>query len=283
MADEIAQAVAAGVEALGRMQAEDGSFPLWMGVTQWRPCGRVFSTAYVMIGAGGLLPPERIARAIDFIRRQRRPDGLWDYDPALRVPPDSDTTACALAALVTHDTAFDVTGAAALLRAFWREPDGPFRSWPAAGAWSLPERDDPVVNCNVLFALRLLNAPATATETASVDRLLARTGGIPRYYCSPATVAHAARRAGMDIGALPAAATARPEPADLIGAVQWLCATGVRDEALIAAVLAARSPDGSWPIRPWVTGVARPKPYWGSAAVTTALAIEGLRRVNDGS
>jgi hypothetical protein len=245
MADANEHAISTGIEALARMQARDGSFPLWAGTNQWGACGPLFSTAYVMIGAGGLLPAPQVARAMEFIRRQRRPDGLWEYDPAMRVPPDSDCTACSLAALAMHGTASDVAGAADVLRAFWREPRGPFRTWPAAGMWALPERDDPVVNCNVLFALRLLNAPATARETQAVQGLLARTGGIPRYYCSPATTLHAASRAGLDIGALSAAVTSRPVQTDLLGTVQWLCGAATRDDTAVAAVLAARLPDGS--------------------------------------
>jgi hypothetical protein len=49
-----------------------------------------------------------------------------------------------------------------------------------------------------------------------------------------------------------------------------------RDDELIDAVLAAQRPDGRWPIRPWCTGAGHPVPYWGSSAVSTALALEAL-------
>src|SRR5262245_24212402 len=93
------ETISAGIAALARMQGADGSFPLLTGTgpTGWRPCGRLFSTAYIMLGAGGALPSENVARAIAFIRGQRRPDGLWEYDPAIRIPPDVDSTACSLA------------------------------------------------------------------------------------------------------------------------------------------------------------------------------------------
>jgi hypothetical protein len=48
------------------------------------------------------------------------------------------------------------------------------------------------------------------------------------------------------------------------------------DAGLIGAVLAAQSADGAWPVRPWVTAAGKPKPFWGSPAITTALAIEAL-------
>ena len=111
-----------------------------------------------------------------------------------------------------------------MLRSYWRADGGPFRTWKAPGIWSMPERDDPVVNCNILFALRLLTVPATAAEEAAVRELLQRTKGRSRYYCSPATIAHAARRAGLEQNALPPLAIACPQTNDLVGCAQWLCA-----------------------------------------------------------
>jgi hypothetical protein len=52
------------------------------------------------------------------------------------------------------------------------------------------------------------------------------------------------------------------------------------DDELIATVLAAQRSDGSWPIWPWVTGAIVPRTYWGSPAVTTALAVEALSRAD---
>src|SRR5262245_40198029 len=182
----IPEAISVGIAALARMQGADGSFPLFTGTgpTGWLPCGRLFSTAYIMLGASGLLPSDNIARALAFIRGQRRSDGLWEYDPAIRIPPDADSTACSLASLVLHGDGSDLAAGADLLRSYWRADQGPFRTWKAAGTWSAPERDDAVVNCNVLFALRLLGSPATAAEGAAVRELLQRTDGSSRYYCS---------------------------------------------------------------------------------------------------
>jgi hypothetical protein len=233
-----------------------------------------------MLTAGSLLLPRDAARAVDFIRGRRRPDRLWEYDPALGIPPDVDSTACALAALARHGSAADLDDGADLLRAFWRGDTGPFRTWRAPGMWSLPERDDPVVNGNVLLALRLLGTPATAQEQNAALALCARTQGRSRYYCSPAAVAHAACRAGLPKGSLPGAATEQPAAEDLLGAVLWLAATGIAAPGLTGAVLAAQRPDGAWPIRPWVTGEG--VPFWASAAVTTAVALEALARLEQG-
>lgn len=266
------------------MQAADGSFPFHSrrGSAPWSPCGALFATAYVMLSGGRGLPRDVAARAVHYLRGQRRPDGLWHYDPALSVPPDSDSTACALAALRLHECPLDAAADAALLRRFWRPGAGPFRTWDAGGMWALQERDEPVANCNIVYALGLLDAPATAAELDSVHGLLRRSIEGPRYYCAPSTIAHAAQRAGLNRSELPAAAVARPPAGDLMGSVQWLCAMPAGDPAIAEAVLAAQRPDGSWPIANWVTAVGRPTPYWGSPALTTAFAIEALGGTSSG-
>ena len=113
------------------MQAGDGSFPFFtrLETTAWKPCGRLFSTAYVMLGAGRMLPRDSIAQGADFIARQRRADRLWEYDPAINVPPDPNSTACALAALALHSEVPDAEADARLLRTFWRADAGRFRCW----------------------------------------------------------------------------------------------------------------------------------------------------------
>ncbi|MFO1057560.1 MAG: prenyltransferase/squalene oxidase repeat-containing protein [Dongiaceae bacterium] len=282
MTAALTDAIRRGVAGLVGRQKPDGSFPLVTGspARGWRPCGRLFSTAYVMMIAGDLLPAQNATRALAFIRAQRRPDRLWEYDPAIGIPPDSDSTACALNALSREGRAEDLADGAALLRSFWRPEAGPFRSWPALGMWSLPERDDPVVNGNILASLRRLGAAPTAAEEAAALALCARTR--PRYYCGPAVVAHAAHLGGLPLAALPAAVTARPDPEDLLACVQWLAATGEDDAELVAAVLAAQRPDGAWPIRCWVRAQGVPVPFWGSAAVTTAIALEALSRLARG-
>ena len=280
MGRSLSDAISLGLSALARLQSGDGSFPLFRraGSSEWHRCGSLFSTAYVMLGAGRLLPKENAARAAAFILGERRPDGLWEYDPALGIPPDADSTACALAALALHGITAPLAEGAGLLRSFWREGTGPFRTWRAGGKWSLPERDEAVVNCNILLALRLLGSPATPPEEAAVFDLLRRTPGPARYYCAAATMAHAARRAGLGWDRLPTVATARPPADDLIGSAQWLCASPTADAGLVDAVLGAQQPDGRWRIGPWVTGAGTPQPFWGSPAITTALALEALTR-----
>jgi hypothetical protein len=276
MARTIEVAVSDGLAALSRMQSPDGSFPLWTGTSSWRPCGPLFSTVYIMMGSGSRLPVQNVAAAVAYIQTLRRPDGLWEFDDAIGLPPDSDVTACALAALARLGERSNVGNSEKLLRAFWRAPTGPFRTWnvrPLSG----PERDDPVVNCNILFALRLLGFPATQAELASVYRLVSRSPS--RYYCSASTIAHAAGRAGLDLRLLPPAVTLPPSTQHPLAIMQWLSTVQTAEPKLIDAILKCQREDGSWPIFPWVTAQLNPRPFWGSPAITTALAIEALAHI----
>ena len=92
MARSLDQAVAAGVAALVRLQAADGSFALRTreGTGPWKPCAALFSTASILLAAGRALPRRTVEHAADYLRQCRRPDGLWEFDPALRIPPDAD-------------------------------------------------------------------------------------------------------------------------------------------------------------------------------------------------
>ncbi|WP_374443123.1 prenyltransferase/squalene oxidase repeat-containing protein [Stella sp.] len=274
---EVGDAIARGLVALARRQRDDGSFPLLTGTRRqgWRPSSGLFSTAYVLLGAGRLLPPARIARAVAFVRAQRRADGLWEFDPALGLPPDSDSTSCALAALALHEGSAEPADAE-LLRGFWRPPEGPFRTWRAAGPWADPARDDPVVNCNLVLALDLLRQPATPVEREAVAGLLRRSTSGSRYYCAPAAIAHAAARAGFPASALPDVAAAPPAAGGARARAPRGGGGGRPGRRGGAAHPPAQRPDGAWPGGPWVFGVGTP--YWGSSAVTTAFAIEALAR-----
>jgi hypothetical protein len=270
----VAEAATHGLAALARMQTREGYFPFYVGSpeTSWRRCDPIFGTTYIMMAVGRLLPAERIAHAMDYIANSRRSDGLWHYDPSLDIPPDVDTTACALAALALDGRKADIAGGAELLRTFWRPDEGPFRTWPADGAWSAAGRDDPVVNCHVLHSLRLLGAPATDVELAAVRNLVRRSESGSRYYSSPGAIALACRRGGIGEEFWPPILASPPK--DGLGLLQWFTATGRYRDQLIPLLLRMQREDGSWPVAPWVTGVN--VPAWGSPAVTTALAVEAL-------
>ncbi|MFN8855572.1 MAG: hypothetical protein ACK50P_08405 [Planctomycetaceae bacterium] len=294
-------ALAAGLRALESLQSADGSFPfqLWweprdligrvitrarrlVGHARQTPTGPVmeqdptFATSYLLMGAGRRLPPQSISRAGEFLLTRRDSLGMWAWGELFGkiLPPDADSTACALAALALNGFPLDREAEAERLRRFWRPDLQRFRTWIAEGPYSIPERDEPVANANVLFALNALGQPPTPAEHAGVRRYLASCLAGSRYYCSPATIAHAAHRAGLDPQCLPHFARTRPGRDDLIGTIQWLCAGHRGDRAATERVLAAQQPDGSWPSMAWIKGVG--VPLWGCAAVTTALAIESL-------
>ncbi len=268
-----------GLAALQAMQQDDGSFPLFQRSerTAWLKCGRLFSTLSVLLAAGSLVSESARTRAVDFVYRNRRRDKCWEFDPTFGIPADADDTACALAVAARHDPARVDASDAALLRSFWRADGGPFQTWRGDRSWSGRDRDDAVVNCNVVLALRELGAPASAEEIkAVVDLIQANEAGC-RYYCSRTTIAYAARRAGLSLAMLPASLTARPSDHGFLPTAQWLSTCRRWDEDAIDRVLAAQTADGSWPIEAWFTGVATPKPVWGSPAISTALCLEALR------
>ena len=281
MMSAIDRAITAGTEALARLQGTDGSFPLHTreGSGPWRACSPLFSTASIVLAAGRVLPRPALESATGYLRRCRRPDGLWEFDPALRIPPDADSTSCSLAALAIHGHAADLGNGASLLRSFWRPDGGPFMTWHRpTGAWAARDRDDAVVNGNVVLALASLGAAATSAELAAVRHLMQESTQRARYYLAPSAIAYAARRAGIGLDVLPPAATARPSAGDLLAVAQWLCATRVADAALVDGLLAAQRADGLWPAHAWCTAAGHPTPVWGSEAVTTAYVLEALKQ-----
>jgi hypothetical protein len=277
------RALELGLSALQSMQEGDGSFPLFQRSEQtaWRACGPLFSTLSVLLAAGSMMREGVRMRAVDFVYRNRRRDGLWEFDPTFGIPPDADDTACALTVAARHDRARVNASDAALLRSFWRTDGGPFQSWRGDKSWSGRDRDDAVVNCNVVLALQELGAPASAQETKAVLDLIRASEAGCRYYCSPITIAYAARRAGLSLATLPASLAARPSAEGLLPTAQWLSLCRRWDEDAVERVLAAQTADGSWPIEAWFTGAGTPKPVWGSQAISTALCLEALKEAID--
>ena len=198
------------------------------------------------------------------------------------IPADADDTACALAALALHGAEDDIQQGATLLRTFWRQDGGPFKTWRGTGIWEGRNRDDPVVNCNVIFALACLGEAASRSELGAVGNLVTKSVHGSRYYVSPAAVCYAARRAALPLDTLPAIAATRPLMEDLLGCVQWLAGTQINDQDMIDAIIAVQRVDGTWPGRPWCTGYFKSPHYWGSVAVSTALTVEALGSFESG-
>src|SRR2546426_10767051 len=84
------RALETGVAALVALQQPDGSFPILQRKIVWGPCHPLFSTVSVLLAAGSLLPQNAVSRAVNFVLRCRRSDGLWEFDPAYGIPPDAD-------------------------------------------------------------------------------------------------------------------------------------------------------------------------------------------------
>jgi hypothetical protein len=275
--------IAAGISALADMQRPDGSFPLlnW-GKRSWaRECFPLFSTIAVILAAGELLPRNSVSRAAEFVLRCRRPDQLWDFDPRLGIPPDSDCTACAMAMVARYASKASASADVNCLRSFWRQPNGPFKTWAAGGEWGERERDDAVVNCNILFALATLGGRPTVRERNAVVSQIRRSTAGCRYYRSATTIAYAAVRAGLALQDLPSSLTAKPSVGDVLTMAQWLSATASQDDDAVAFILSKQLPDGRWRREEWFGRPGHGR--WGSDAVSTALCIEGLTAAGAGS
>jgi hypothetical protein len=269
-----------GISKLASMQQPDGGFPVYRraGGRRWHDCHALFSTLTVLLATGDLLPESALARAVNFVLHCRRSDGTWEFDRSLGIPADSDDTACALAVLARYGTGLVDAADASLLRSFWLPDGGPFQTWNSGGEWASRQRDDAVVNCNVILALRALGSPPGDDEVGAVVELIRRSEGGCRYYCSPVTITYAASRAGVPLDMLPSGLFKRPAAGKtVLPTAQWLSFSQRWDQAAVGHLLAAQGPDGEWATEPWFTGAGRPVPVWGSPAVSTALCIEALQ------
>lgn len=265
---------AAGI--LAESQEADGGFPLVPVASL--PLGSagdsLFSTATVLALAAPVLPAECVTRAAAYILDRRDPRGLWAWDADGSLPPDADDTALCLGALARIGSTVDGRQGARLLRKFWRW-GGPFRTWLARGGWNARDRDDPVVNCNVLWALRELGTPVRAAERRSVERMVDAHRGPTRYYCSEASVAWAAGRVGIATPWLcpppDSALAGRPLECAL-----WSLAAPAPPAGAAALLLDMRDADGGWRAEPWVQALPG---TWESRPVTIAFVIAALSRL----
>jgi len=272
--------LARGISSIASMQRADGSFPYFYRKKHegWQECPSLFATLTVLLAVGKMLPDEAVSLGVNFALRCRRNDGAWEYDTSLGIPACSDDTAFALAVLARKGS--DLVGAsdAVLLRSFWRQDGGPFQTWQVGAGedWSARDRDDAVVNCNILFGLSEIGAPATADEINAVIRLIQRDQSGSRYYCSPMAISHAAVRAGILPELLPRGLLVRPHPKlGVVPTAQWLCARRTWDEDAVAHLLTKQTQEGNWLAEDLCRTVV--PEYWGSPAVSTALCVEALQ------
>jgi hypothetical protein len=275
-AADLRRAIAAGAEVLAESQEADGGFPLAPVLSE--PLGSagdsLFSTATVLALAAPVLPAACVSRAAGYLAERRDGRGLWAWAADGTLPADADDTALCLGALARTGVPLDRRQGARLLRKFWRW-GGPFRTWLASGGWNGRDRDDPVVNCNVLWALGELGAPIRTAERRTVAAMVAAQRGPTRYYCSEASLAWAAARVGI-----PAPRLRPPHDAALarqpLECALWALAAPTPKVGTAALLLEAREPDGGWAAEPWVRGQPG---VWESRAVTIAAAIAALLRL----
>lgn len=278
--DQLEAAVRSGIAALEKMQRRDGSFELVKWVRGGRPthAHHLFASAWVLIALGKNLPREYAQRTAAAITEARDRRGTWNFDPALQIPNDVDSTSCAIIAL-------DEAGVAAgerdsvLLRSQWRSERGRFATWFSDElAWRSPDRDDPVVNLNVITALQRIGKPLSGEEREGVMRYLANVPPTSRYYCDPMALPYAAAKANIPIDRARHRSWGRPgSRSTTISIAQWITINEETDVSLVNMLLSRQRSDGSWPAEPWFTGVS--VPYWGSQAVTTAFCVEALHLV----
>lgn len=278
-AADLRGAVAGAAALLVESQGRDGDFPVLRAApaAEGYPGQNLFATATVLALAAPLLPAECVSRAVGYILNRRDRWGLWEWASDGSLPPDADDTAVCLGALARVGAWRDGAEGARLLRKFWRW-GGPFRTWLARGDWNKRNRDDPVVNCNVLWALRELGIPARGAELRSIRSMVAAWCGPTRYYCSEASLAWAAARIGIATPLL------RPPPDEALAGRPLECAlwslAAPPTAARLALLLDMRQPDGGWRAEPWVQGVNAGT--WESHAVTTAFVIAALQQGEPG-
>jgi hypothetical protein len=264
---------------LADCQGNGGGFP----AERWDRTGIVpedelFVTSCVLLAAGDLIPRTRRETALALLWRRRGPAGLWHFDSAGMLPADADDTALALAALFRFAPA-DAKPAVAdfdCLRAFVH-PDGRIATWLATDSLADPETDDVVVAANVIYAIALSN-PAWAGRllTQWLARQASRTApAAAPYYLHPETIwyawARALRTLGLPGPEMPPAEASLQSP--LRAALALAGAASVHDD-LTALLLDTQRRDGSWPAEPWFQA---PGALFGSASLTTAIAVEALK------
>ena len=146
-----------------------------------------------------------------------------------------------------------------------------------AASWTDRDRDDAVVNANVITALRSVHSTIRSDEHEAVMGLIHASLNGTRYYASPSTLYYAATRAGFRRESLPEAIRWRlPLRGSFLPRVEWMLAADTFDRKSMLHLLTLQSSDGTWPHQAWFTGVG--EPLWGSAALSTAFCLAALHR-----
>ncbi len=299
-----------GVAYLESVQLPSGGIPIDMASNPQmsgdrQPDLAVFPAA-VLARALSMTPSaERLhARALDFLRREMNPDGLWCY-------PSSDSPNYEYVPLDTDDTAIASTALAAAgdrlpnnrnILLAQRERNGLFRTWMPQ--WFRHPRRfyrffrnttaevhdvDAAINANIVVYL------GAGKETRpAIEHMLAvlRANGeemSTKWYEGRFTVwyffSHALHKIAPEAGEMivpRVEATVASNALELaVAASTLLLWNRVPD---VGPLLDAQLPSGAWPRAAFYHAGRRridsqpTPPWWGSEAMTTVLAVEALTR-----
>lgn len=302
MTGTVAAAVRHGLRFIDRAQLPDGEIPTVVVARDDRggDCGRGapdsnFFTASLVLASllrarsrGARVPNRVVGRTCNFVRGGRLPNGTWRFwtrKTVRLVDPDTDVTACALAAIRETGDGSPELDIDVLRRA--RRADGLFVTWFRERE---PNDVDAVVNANVAWALREQTPREVCVWLGEVIANCSERTSM-HYYDDPVVLHRAvvrAHRAGAShLGPFVAKLRERLESGtgspDALTLALRLAALSEMDAALpdqlVDELLAAQRADGSWPWCPAWSGPEPPRSrdlYWGSEALTTAVAIEAL-------
>ena len=266
------------------------------------PVTSVFAASFVL-HALALLPNCAPAKAvasktINFILEEQGRDGLWRGLASPKVPPDIDSICCVLASFGKWNVTLDYDLFIRRLLGY-RLDGGAFFTFVLdtdPGIVPLQNDIDWVVNANVLFFFSSLGHQLPEVE-AYLEEVVVRdlfTGG-SKYYPSPFAFTYCLSRAVLDGRAqnlaklldrlswyVRSAQESDPgfgSPLDAALAVATLLNCGTEPHRLekdVGRLVEIQERDGGWPLACFFEG---PQGYYyGSRALTTAVAMEALAK-----
>ena len=314
--EALSDAIGRATDFLAAEQEPDGGFlnQVWHLETPETVQGNVFPAALIAHSLSFAAEGEQVrAKAVGFLERERLPSGVWKHPSAREYthfffPPDVDDTACAAAALKQVGRPTRTSEKMLLAN---RDRRGLFYTWftarPRWSGWDhlrlvLPQlrhahllvplfteppcsifNVDPVVNANALFCLgEGADTEAVAPWLVEILRRRAEADCDP-WYPSPFTVRYFLARAlgpwHGEAGELMRAALDAEEPRTSLDIAFHLAARFYwdmpADDELASRLLEGQLPSGAWPPEPFYRGGDY---WWGSAALSTAFAVEALGR-----
>ena len=280
------------VHHFASLQQADGSFVAWSSptiqpFTPLRKQPSIFQT--ILIAEAIKHIPELASvhkKACNFVANQRRTDGSWTYwrqnakqQQTEPYPPDLDDTACAMALLADRQTPQQMAQLAHLLTRAEQVPGGPYTTWLCDWQQQPQWLDvDPAVNANIAYMLKRLGI-----QLEPLKQYLAAAELGSSYYVGQAPLYYFYARAGIDsIGdSLAARLQTLKKLTDLETALLLSAGCNISiDTALLQPLYdkLVRFTGAHWPaealyVDPVYDGRQH---YGGSAALTTALALEAL-------